>query len=351
MEYLIIDGASDDGTHEIIEKYRDKIDLFISEPDSGIYNAMNKALSKATGDVVCFMNGDDYFLYDYSVESVIGEFSEDIDIVIGRSKNEVGLSEIINLNGDKSPYYEIAFPHQATFSKLSIYNKIGIFDESYSISADYEWILRAIYNNTRIKCVDVPVSYYSFGGRSDSIQCLVDMYNISKKYLCYTGKKNQIENMRAYYVRLFRNKLLEFALSDCFSEKHFKDKLNNMFYGRRCMIWGAGFWGRRFSTFFINNGISVSGFIDSNADEKSKKVNDIPVGCFYEMEPRFPIVVSIEKIPESIEKILKNSGYSYKRDYYVHDDIRSLVIREYLSKQNDIAEVLGQAGFTTEEME
>ena len=85
IEYVIIDGASTDGTVEIIEKYRDRIAHFISEPDTGLYNAMNKGIGAATGDILFFLNADDYFADENVVADVADVFSKnpDIDIVFG----------------------------------------------------------------------------------------------------------------------------------------------------------------------------------------------------------------------------------------------------------------------------
>lgn len=74
-EFVVIDGASSDGTRAILEKYRDKIDVVVSEPDKGIYDAMNKGVSRATGDYVIFINADDYFYDDRALEHAAGTLS------------------------------------------------------------------------------------------------------------------------------------------------------------------------------------------------------------------------------------------------------------------------------------
>jgi len=76
IEYIILDGASTDGTIEIIRSYGDKISKFVSEPDKGIYDAMNKGIKLATGDVVGILNSDDFYIDDYVIEKVVKEFEE-----------------------------------------------------------------------------------------------------------------------------------------------------------------------------------------------------------------------------------------------------------------------------------
>src|SRR3989339_600475 len=84
IEYIIIDGGSTDGTLEIINKYRDKISKIISEPDKGIYDAMNKGIKFVTGDIVGILNSDDYYVNNVVVESVVNEFvKKDIDACYG----------------------------------------------------------------------------------------------------------------------------------------------------------------------------------------------------------------------------------------------------------------------------
>ena len=76
IEYIIVDGASSDGTVDIIKGYGDKITKFISEPDKGLYDAMNKGLSLATGDIVGILNSDDFYIDEFVIEKVVNEFKE-----------------------------------------------------------------------------------------------------------------------------------------------------------------------------------------------------------------------------------------------------------------------------------
>ena len=76
IEHIVIDGGSSDGTIEVIEKYRDNISVFLSEPDDGIYDAMNKGIALATGDIVGILNSDDFYIDEFVIEKVIKEFDE-----------------------------------------------------------------------------------------------------------------------------------------------------------------------------------------------------------------------------------------------------------------------------------
>ena len=149
IEYIIIDGASTDGTIEIVQSYGDKI-KFISEKDNGLYDAMNKGIRMATGDVVGILNSDDFYASDKILQIVADEFLKgNIDSVYANL-------EYIDANDPKrvirywrsKKYQEGLFrsgwhpAHPTFFVKKEIYEKYGVFDLSFKIAADYELMLR-----------------------------------------------------------------------------------------------------------------------------------------------------------------------------------------------------------------
>jgi glycosyltransferase, family 2 len=149
VEYIVIDGASTDGTIEIVQSYGDKI-KFISEKDNGLYDAMNKGIRMATGDVVGILNSDDFYASDKILQIVADEFLKgNIDSVYANL-------EYIDANDPKrvirywrsKKYQEGLFrsgwhpAHPTFFVKKEIYEKYGVFDLSFKIAADYELMLR-----------------------------------------------------------------------------------------------------------------------------------------------------------------------------------------------------------------
>jgi glycosyltransferase len=150
IEYIIIDGGSNDGTVEIIRSYGNKIDKFISEKDNGIYDAMNKGIKLATGDIVGILNSDDFYASNDIIEKVVNEFIEKkVDSVYG------DLVYVDAKNTDKivrywksKPFKEGLFKkgwhpaHPTFFVKKEIYDKYGIFNLDFKIAADYELMLR-----------------------------------------------------------------------------------------------------------------------------------------------------------------------------------------------------------------
>ena len=155
IEYIIIDGSSTDNTRNIIKKYIKKISIFISEPDNGLYYAMNKGIRIATGDVIGFINSDDFYFSSSVIEKIADEFiSKKIDCLYGdivyvESKNS---SKIIRYW--KSKKYEKGLfkkgwhpAHPSFFVKKHIYDKYGVFNTNFTIAADYELMLRFLEKN------------------------------------------------------------------------------------------------------------------------------------------------------------------------------------------------------------
>ncbi|HIK38818.1 MAG: glycosyltransferase [Geminocystis sp.] len=149
-EYIVVDGASDDGTTEIIRQYQDKISKFISEPDKGIYDAMNKGIKLATGDVIGILNGDDLYASDDILETVAKEFmGKNIDCLYGDLVyvDTKDTSKVIRY-WKSSSFTEGLFkkgwhpPHPTFFARRRYYEEYGYFNLDLKIAADYELMLR-----------------------------------------------------------------------------------------------------------------------------------------------------------------------------------------------------------------
>lgn len=159
IEYIVIDGGSTDGTLEIINSYKNKIDVIVSEKDNGIYDAMNKGLSFATGDIIGFLNSDEYYANSTVLEKVAEKFrNNDIDALFGDIVFINANNKIIRYwRPGKFKRFKIKLgwmpPHATFFVKRSVFQKYGGFDSSYNISADYELAVRLLWK------YNIPVSY------------------------------------------------------------------------------------------------------------------------------------------------------------------------------------------------
>lgn len=174
FEYIIIDGGSTDGSVEVIKKYAAQIDYWVSEPDKGIYNAMNKGIGKATGDYLNFMNSGDTF-HTSSVLEDIAKMSLDDDIIIGGYYDNKKNKPYIIPSQDVTLLTLLKFTinHQSTFYKNNLFNK-RLYDENYIIMADAKFNFQAIiFDDCSVKIINYVVADYDLNGISSN-------YNIYK---------------------------------------------------------------------------------------------------------------------------------------------------------------------------
>lgn len=163
IEHLIIDGASTDGTLDVVERFRTPAVRVISEPDSGIYNALNKGIALATGEVIGLMHSDDFFADSLVLEKVAAAFRDakvdavygDLDYVSAVDPKRVvrhwqsGEYSLVKLKRGWMP------PHPSLFLRRRVFTQWGGYDEDYRIAADYEAILR-YFGRGAIKPVYIP---------------------------------------------------------------------------------------------------------------------------------------------------------------------------------------------------
>lgn len=211
IEYIIIDGGSVDGTKDIIYNYKSRLTQFISEPDQGIYDAMNKGLSLATGDYVLFMNSGDEIYSPETVKEVF-ETESSADIYYGETEMFNDRWESLgqrrhcapeNFNW-KSFKYGMSISHQAIYVKRSIAEP---FDLQYKYSADIDWIIRAAKNASSMVNTHTFVAKYLVGGVSKKkhLASLKERFKIFTKY--YGLVPNLVNhvfiafNLCQYYIR------------------------------------------------------------------------------------------------------------------------------------------------------
>ena len=220
IEYIIVDGGSTDGTLAILARYQGKISKCISEPDKGIYDAMNKGIKLATGDVIGFLNSDDF----YAGERVIQQIAEaiqagnadccygDLEYVAGNNLNKT-------IRKWKSqPYEEGLFekgwhpPHPTFFVKKSVFDKYGGFDLRYDIGADYELMLRFLKKYGVRSCYipDVLVKMRT-GGKSNKNLWQIIKANVE----CYRAwKRNNLEMSPFRMAKKPVSKLIQYLKRD-----------------------------------------------------------------------------------------------------------------------------------------
>jgi glycosyltransferase involved in cell wall biosynthesis len=180
IQYIIIDGGSTDNTIQIISKYSDKIDCFISEPDFGIYDAMNKGIAQATGDVIGTLNADDYFTDDNVLNDVAIAFATQKTNILYGDLDYIDLSGKI-IRKWRSGKYKSGMlnrgwmpPHPTFYCRRKLFEELGLYSLDYGSAADYELMLRFInanktnvfyLNKVLVKMIIGGVSNKSFNNR------------------------------------------------------------------------------------------------------------------------------------------------------------------------------------------
>lgn len=163
VEHIVVDGGSTDGSLDILQAHRARIARLVSEPDEGLYDALNKGIRMATGDVVGFMHADDEYASPRVLAQVAAAFEDPaIDAVYGDlvyvKKNDT--SRVVRY-WQAGPYSRDLLargwmpPHPTFYVRRQLYDRLGMFDQSYRIAADYENMLRILWKG-RVKAAYIP---------------------------------------------------------------------------------------------------------------------------------------------------------------------------------------------------
>mgnify|MGYP003974861483 CR=1 FL=1 len=176
IEYIIVDGASSDGTIEIIKSYGDKITKFVSAKDKGIYDGLNRGIELATGDVLAFLHSDDIYESDTIIEEVAKVFESDksLDGVYGDLVYTPKNDTTKVLRYWKSKEYDSSLlkkgwmpAHPTLFLKREVYEKYGGFDLDFKIAADYDFMLRVLKSGIKVKYLPKVLYKMRVGGESN----------------------------------------------------------------------------------------------------------------------------------------------------------------------------------------
>ena len=215
-EYIVIDGGSTDGTVEAIKSYGEKIGIVVSEQDRGIYDAMNKGIALAQGDIIGILNADDFYADSLVFKNIVNEFSsKDIDAVFGDLDyvSSRDISKIVR-KWHSSDYIPGSFskgwhpPHPTFFVKKDIYHRYGNFDESFHLSADFELMLRffEVHHISTSYISHVLVKMRTGGASNRSIRRILEEH----KYIHRAFKKHNIPVGLLYTPKRLFSKILQY---------------------------------------------------------------------------------------------------------------------------------------------
>lgn len=277
IEYIIIDGSSTDNTISVLNKYKTQIAKIVSEPDKGIYDAMNKGIRVATGDIIGIINADDWYEKD-AVENVVNAFNNsDVELVYSKTKliyfdsastetAEVALERL---------WYDVGIMHPSVFIRKETYNRYGLFDLSYELAADYELFLRYYINKVKFLYIDKLLVNFTLGGKS-TLEFAKGVGEVKKISLSYAHEYNGNEDIYELIENRYKEALFNMALQG--PSSIIKDILDKKFMieNKGLYIWGTGYYGKYFSRILKVLEIPVQGYIDNNLKE-IKNGNDIPI--------------------------------------------------------------------------
>lgn len=204
VEYIIIDGQSTDGTLDIINKYQENIAYWITEPDNGLYDAMNKGIDSASGEWINFMNAGDIYYNENVLKDVFhNQDYEGYDVLFGSVEHKYHTVKNIRPIGDlKSLWKGMQFSHQSTFFKTSNHKKLK-YDLKYNFAADYNFIYNLYNSNFEFKSLNEIIATKLVSGLTETNI----IKSIKERYKIVTMREDTIKVHLYYTGQLIRNYL------------------------------------------------------------------------------------------------------------------------------------------------
>lgn len=212
FEYIVIDGGSTDGSTAYIESQSDTIDHWVSEPDKGLYNAMNKGILKASGEYLLFLNSGDHFFNNEVLNKSI-QYLQKYDLIYFDLQMISATSTKIAIYPERLRFSDLYFgslPHPATFIKKSLFEKVGYYDENLKIVSDWKFFILALYKYhcTYIKINGTLTTFYADGissNKDDSLERYQVLNDCFEEYvLDYEVFSNAETNQKLLEMNRFK---------------------------------------------------------------------------------------------------------------------------------------------------
>lgn len=343
VEYIIIDGGSTDGTTNIIRKYEGYITYWISEMDNGIYDAMNKGITRATGEVVAFLNSDDWY-EDTALEKVADYFEKFHPMVLTGKINILRKGQWKEYKEDFDEIEEnirigMTYRHPATFVRRELFDRFGMFNTQYKIAADYEWMLRIYDGGVKVLRVDTVFTNFSLRGISstESESTIKEAREIALSGLNKCGKystqgkeawKKKINNFYDGQQAIIDvKKLIRNDQVEKYPEikKYMLEYLPEKAY----TVWGTGTIGNEVQSLLSQLGIEIKAFIDTNVSAGSDKFCEISVKSPQTLLHSDKVIVASIEYEDEIVGQLEERGFQENLNYVLYSRIREYMIEIY----------------------
>lgn len=340
LEYIIIDGGSTDGTLNIIKKYNQYISRWISEPDNGIYDAMNKGIRLSTGDIIAFINSNDWYAED-TLQKVDTFFQyHDFDWVHGDMMT-VRLDGSAYLIKGENPlkkdnitrWYE----HPTVFVKRILFERYGLFDLKYKILADGDFMLRLRMHNIIAGYIPSVLAFFRLGGLSNSF---VNMWIILReRHRIYQNLRNHFINNMEMLMTLDRTERrirCEYRIKYLTGRMIRSNLLNKYllavlekYQKKTFIVWGTGADGVLSLQYFLEQHLMVSGFIDSNQEKQKEKFYGFSVFSPVRYNKTQLLIIATRDYYIDIKNQMENHGFVHKKDFLSYVEFQEEITAMY----------------------
>lgn len=333
IEFIIIDGKSTDHTLEVIENYKENIDYICSEKDKGVYDAMNKGILHSTGELIAFLNSDDWYFAD-TVEKAVRIYQEtSTDIVYG---------DYIFYYDSKEYYYtkcskaleelnfHMIFGHQAMFFKKELFNILGNYNTNYRIASDYDWLLRAYHKKIKFQYLPESLCFFRNGGLCtiQKIECAEEVRKIAESY---DKNKNWRDKILCNYEQNLSDAKWDIYINNVLKGSN-REKFHTILYDyleekQAVFIFGAGQYGQQCIKWCRAMNIPILNIIDNSPNKKGTYIQGIEVIGLEKLElKKNKIIIATLNYTEQIAHQLESIGLEKGKDYCCLIDIKNRVI-------------------------
>lgn len=346
LEYIVIDGGSMDGTIAVIEQYKEFISYWISEKDHGLYDAMNKGIAKVTGEIIAFLNSDDW--YEENTLVKVNSYFEQYNpmILTGRvnTLQKGKWTKYTNiLDGDKENIrMAMIYRQPAMFVRREVFERFGRFSTRYKIAADFEWMLRVHDAGVKIMCVeDVFTNFSSMGiSNTDTDRTIKEArkialgalerceeYSVQEKEtwrmkinICYDEQQARTDVMRIIkHQQIADYPKLKLSMLDYFTEQSY-------------VVWGVGKIGNDIYDLLTQLGLKVRVFVDRKADNTTYFFHNQKVLSPKKLVFGEKIIIASSEYEDEIAAQLDEMGFREERDYILYSRILQKLTEKYMER-------------------
>ena len=276
MEYIIIDGASTDGTQQIIERYRDQLTFYISEPDDGIYDAMNKGISYATGDLIGFINSDDWYA-EGAIESIADAYERThADVIYGETMlvDASGGQRLLRRFSPEHFFEAMPFGHPGTFAAVKKNGNTRYFNKEYRIAADYDMLLGFYLDNAEFYPIDDVVAFFSLSGVSTRYEYLG---GVERCVSAFSRIKDDQEKLRLFGKRVAKQYFMNEFKNDCIFGQLDSVIKEYMSHYTKKIVYGSGADALFMLELFARLGVNIDYLVDGNPHKQGTQIQGLEI--------------------------------------------------------------------------